>query len=75
MVRGVLDRVEEELAVIVLDRGGEIIIPLEQLPEGSKENTVFDIDFRINLEEEKKRLDEIKRIQEKINKRSQGENT
>ena len=74
VIRGVLDRVEERLAVIVLDRGGEIVIPLERLPEGSNINTVFDIEFKINEEEKEKRLEEIEKMQDELKNQQKGDN-
>ena len=71
-VRGVLDRIEENLAVIVLDRGGEILIPLEQLPRGSKVNTVFDIEFTINEQEQNRRLEDIERLQDELKNKKRG---
>jgi len=47
-VRGIVDRIEEKIAVIQLKEGGEMLIPIGQLPPGSKEGSVVDIAIRLD---------------------------
>jgi len=44
-MKGMLDRfTDNDLAVILIEeKNQEIIVPVKQLPEGSKENTWFDL--------------------------------
>ncbi|HDS09013.1 MAG TPA: DUF3006 domain-containing protein [Firmicutes bacterium] len=68
---GSIDRIEGELAVIILDKGGELIIPKDSLPTGNHEGSVVKIKISLDPEEEKKRLEEVKNLQERLVKRTQ----
>ena len=48
------------------------MIPLEQLPRGSKVNTVFDIEFTINEQEQNRRLEDIERLQDELKNKKRG---
>ncbi len=66
---GVVDRIEGDLAVVETEWREVVNIPLRYLPEGIREGNVLDIIFRINPEKEKKRREEIKKLQEELLKR------
>ncbi len=66
IITGVCDRFEEEIAVIVLDRGGEMYIPIALLPKDLKEGDVLNFDVSIDKEETKKRLDEMEKMRQEL---------
>lgn len=68
---GTIDRIEGELAVILFDQGGEFVIHTDYLPEGWHEGAVVNIKLELDDKEEKRRLDEVAKLQEKLIKRTQ----
>ena len=70
IITGVCDRFEEKIAVIVLDRGGEMFIPRPFLPKELREGDVLDFDVTINKEETKKRYDEAEKLRQELLKKN-----
>ncbi|HLR40835.1 MAG TPA: DUF3006 domain-containing protein [Virgibacillus sp.] len=78
-MKGVLDRIEDnDMAVILIEEiNKELIIPLHELPSGSKESTwfhiekrdetfeVISIDSKTTSQEAEKSTDLMKKLQEK----------
>jgi len=78
-MKGVLDRIEDnDMAVILIEEiNKELIIPLHELPSGSKENMwfhiekkgemfeVISIDSKTTSQEAEKSIDLMKKLQEK----------
>ena len=73
-LKGVCDRFEEEIAVIVLDRGGEMFIPKVHLPEELKEGDVICFDVVIDKSETEKRYNEMEKMREDLLNKDKGEN-
>lgn len=73
-ITGSIDRIEGALAVILLDQGGEFIIHKDSLPSGWHEGSVVRIQLELDEAEEKKRLAEVKELQEKLIKRTEEKN-
>ncbi|MCK4326652.1 DUF3006 domain-containing protein [bacterium] len=67
-MQGVIDRIEEEVAVIQLREGGEVIFPLDQLPEGSSEGSVVEIVIKSDEKATSQRREAIRRRQEQLKK-------
>lgn len=72
ILTAVIDRFEEELAVVVLDRGGEMLIPIAHLPQGVKEGDVLNVDISIDTDETKARLEKMKKLKDELNEGSRG---
>lgn len=51
-VRAIVDRIEEDLAVLEVGGEGSVEWPVKFLPQGLKEGNVLDVDFRINRKAE-----------------------
>ena len=71
----VVDRIEENtIAVIEMPDLSTIEVDKKFLPKKVKEGNVLDINIKINPEEEKKRLDEVKSLQQELLKEINGLN-
>jgi hypothetical protein len=46
-MRAIVDRVEDGVAVILLDHGGRAYVPAEHLPPGAGEGTVLRLEWRV----------------------------
>ena len=50
-LRGFVDRIEGDLAVVLLgDAGREIVLPVSELPDGVGEGSVLAIEIRLDAE-------------------------
>ncbi|MBP7654395.1 DUF3006 domain-containing protein [Candidatus Dependentiae bacterium] len=66
-IQVIVDRIEENIAVIELPDSSETIeIDKKYLPSKIKEGNVIDIIFKINKEEESARLKEISDLQQEL---------
>jgi hypothetical protein len=68
---GVLDRIEEDKAIIRLDDGQEILWPKSKLPEESKEGEVIKIKLSTNRNDTEEREKIVKKLLEEILKREE----
>ncbi len=66
LMQGVIDRLEEGVAVIQLRGGGEIFFPVDQLPEGSSEGSVVKIAIKLDEKATKERREAVRRRQQKL---------
>ncbi|MCD6580032.1 DUF3006 domain-containing protein [bacterium] len=66
IITGVCDRFEEKIAVIVLDRGGEMYIPITLLPKDLKEGDVLNFDVSIDKKKTKKRFTEMEKMRQDL---------
>lgn len=83
MLKGVLDRIEEETAVILLEEiGEEFTVPAEELPETSEEGTYFTVEkceegyriVEIDEEETKEAKDTSEDLLAQLRAKSKGSN-
>lgn len=58
-MRGVIDRLEGDYAIIVLDDGQRLLWAKDQLPSQAKEGVVVTLSLEINWEETSKRLSRV----------------
>ncbi len=65
-MKGIIDRMEEEIAVIQLKGKKEILFPIDRLPQGSKEGDVIEIVVRLDKEVTGERRKRIRRRQERL---------
>ncbi len=66
LMQGVIDRIEEGIAVIQLRGGEEIIFPIDQLPEGSSEGSVVEITIKLDEKATKERKEVIRKRQNRL---------
>jgi len=66
IIQSAIDRIENGIAVLELPDDTTIEINTKFLPKSAKEGKVLDIIFRINEEEENKRLKEIEDLQNEL---------
>lgn len=69
---GVVDTVEGGVARVECEWREMVYIPLEHLPKGTREGSVLDIIFRLNPGKEKEKIDEIKKLQDELLRRSEN---
>lgn len=65
-MKGIIDRIEEGIAVIQLEEGGDVLFPLDRLPRGSKEGDVVNIIIKLDKKTTGKRREIIKKRQERL---------
>ena len=68
-IYGVCDRFEDEIAVIILDKGGEMLIPKKDLPKNLKEGDVVSVIIEIDKDETRKRMSSMNKLREKLLKK------
>ena len=71
-MRGVIDRIEEKIAVIELEDRSQVLFPAKRLPKGAEEGSVLKIDITYDREATKRQREKIKKLQEKLLKRSRS---
>jgi hypothetical protein len=73
-MNAVIDRIEGELAVLLVGDKGEIRVnfPLSLLPEGSKESDVLNISVERDPEAIEKTKERVTDLMEKLKKKGQG---
>jgi hypothetical protein len=67
-----LDRMEEELAVLITMEGHQFTIPAALLPESASEGDVIDVLMRRNLEETEALGDRVRDLQRRLLERTAG---
>ncbi len=67
---GVIDRIEEGIAVIEIEDRSQVLFPAKRLPKGAGEGSVLRIDITYDREATKRQREKIKRLQERLLKRS-----
>mgnify|MGYP006277622309 CR=1 FL=1 len=65
-----LDRIEEELAVLITEDGQSWLVPALYLPPGSREGDVLDVQFRRNLRETEALSGRVAELQRKLLERT-----
>ncbi|HON55900.1 MAG TPA: DUF3006 domain-containing protein [bacterium] len=65
-IQVVVDRIENDIAVLELPDLDIIEIHKKHLPAKVREGNVIDVIFRINKEEEEKRLKEVSELQKEL---------
>lgn len=69
-VRAVVDRIEEDLAVLEVAGEGTVEWPVKHLPEGLAEGNVLDVEFTINKKAEAEARAEISDLQKQLLERT-----
>jgi hypothetical protein len=69
-VRAIVDRIEEDLAVLEVGGEGTVEWPVKFLPRGLKEGNVLDVEFTINRLAEAKARAEISDLQRELLERT-----
>ncbi|MCK4648760.1 DUF3006 domain-containing protein [bacterium] len=71
-MRGVIDRIEDEIAVIELEDRSQFLFPAKRLPKGAEEGSVLNITITYDRKATKREKEKIKKLQEKLLKRSRS---
>jgi hypothetical protein len=73
-MKAVIDRVEGELAVLLLGDKGEfkLNLPLSLLPEGCREGDVLNVSFERDPAATEQARERVSRVMEKLKKKGQG---
>jgi len=73
-MKAVIDRVEGELAVLLLGDKGEfkLNLPLSLLPEGCKEGDILNMSFERDPEATEQARERVSNLMEKLKKKGQG---
>lgn len=61
-----LDRIEENLAVLITREGHQWLLPAEHLPEGAREGDVLQVIMAVDLEETAKLAVRIRDLQQRL---------
>lgn len=66
-----LDRIERDnrgndLAVLVFDGGEQLTLPVARLPEGSREGSVLSVTFQLDIDESRRRGDQVRDLQSRL---------
>ncbi|MFC2060901.1 DUF3006 domain-containing protein [Elusimicrobiota bacterium] len=70
-MKGIVDRIEDgNIAVIAIEGGGKIMIPVEQLDTGIYEGAHLDISMKLDPESEKEMKKEIMDLQRELLERT-----
>ncbi|MFO8054989.1 MAG: DUF3006 domain-containing protein [Bacteroidales bacterium] len=74
-MKAVVDRIEQNIAVVLFEEHGIILdIPLELLPEGTEEGIWLDIDFSIDRNTTSRMYDKNKELLEKLKRKNKNKN-
>lgn len=65
-----LDRIEEELAVLITEDGQSWLVPARHLPHGSREGDVLDVLLRRNLRETEELSGRVAELQRRLLERT-----
>jgi len=72
-VRVVVDRIEEELAILEVEGEGWVDWPVKFLPRGTGEGSILDVEFRLNKKAETKQRTKIRKLQRELLDRTRSE--
>ncbi|MFO7272843.1 DUF3006 domain-containing protein [Sphaerobacter thermophilus] len=56
----------ERLAVLVFDDGQKLVVPLERLPDGTRDGSVLRVRFRLDRRTERERRNEVRDLQRRL---------
>lgn len=70
-MRAIIDRIEENLAVLEIE-SNEIILPLKLLPSGTKPGDILDITISLNPKAKQEQREKIKKLQDKLIKENKS---
>jgi len=52
--------------VLVFDDGQQLVVPLERLPDGTRDGSVLRVRFRLDRDTERERRDEVRDLQRRL---------
>ncbi|MCL4533759.1 MAG: DUF3006 domain-containing protein [Bacteroidetes bacterium] len=64
--RIVRDHEGKDHAVLVLDNGQQLVLPVEALPPGAQPQQVVTVEFRIDPEETSRRAGQVEQLQQQL---------
>ncbi len=66
MLRGVVDRIEGDVAVVVMSDGNQLLVKQYHLPEDVAEGSVLDVSFSLNAEAEEEQRRKVQDLQQQL---------
>ncbi|WP_243129186.1 DUF3006 domain-containing protein [Hathewaya massiliensis] len=66
MMKYIIDRFEEDYAVIETEEGKTFDLPKDMIPKDAREGDVLDIEVKVNKEDTRKREKEIKDLMDEL---------
>jgi hypothetical protein len=66
ILKAIIDRIEEDKAVLEVNGDYEVIFPVALLPSGAKAGSILDINMSINTAAEEEQREKIRKLQEKL---------
>lgn len=72
MLRGVVDRIEGDVVVVVLSDGNQLLVKRHHLPEHVQEGSVLDLNFTLNEEAAAEQRRKVEDLQQRLAEKSQS---
>ncbi len=69
LLKGVIDRIEGDKAVILVKGGGEMYLPVGGLPAGAREGSVLRFSITIDREAEEERRKKVEDLQKRLRRK------
>ena len=66
LIEGVVDRIEGDKAVILVEGGGEMYLPVSRLPTGVREGSVLMFDVKVDKKTEEERKRRVQDLQRRL---------
>ena len=73
MLRGVVDRIEGDVVVVVLSDGNQLLVKRHHLPDEVKEGSVLDVVFRVNEEAAEEQRQKVEDLQQRLTEKGRKE--
>jgi hypothetical protein len=73
MLRGVVDRIEGDVVVVVLSDGNQLLVKRHHMPEAITEGSVLDVSFNLNEEAAQEQRRKVEDLQQRLSERGRRE--
>ena len=73
MLRGVVDRIEGDVVVVVLSDGNQLLVKRHHLPAEVKEGSVLDVVFSVNEEAAEEQRQKVEDLQQRLTEKGRKE--
>jgi hypothetical protein len=74
MLRGVVDRIEGDVVVVILSDGNQLLVKRHHLPEHVTEGSVLDVNFTLNEDAAQDQRRKVEDLQQRLSERGRKEN-
>lgn len=72
MLRGVVDRIEGDVAVVVMSDGNQLLVKCHHLPEAANEGSVLDVYFALNDKAAEEQRQKVQDLQQQLSEKPSG---